>query len=91
MLDLVAFLLFTLSEYIGCQANDAITASLLEEVLSLKEEIATLQQDFLELQLTTTTCSCQADESGILSNLYVFQFKLTKLKSVENINLSQCI
>ena len=61
MFQFVAFIFFTWVNYVTAQ-SDAIVASLLEEVMSLREsmneEITQLKLDVQELQLTSTDCTC---------------------------------
>ena len=80
MFNLALFVLFIWFKHVV--GDDSITASLLEEVMSLKDQISTdcvqkiadVQIEFLEkisaleleiqeLQLTSTSCTCDSEET----------------------------
>ena len=76
MFCLISLMLLTLSKHVIGDGCDGITTSLMEEVMSLKDQIATLQLqlelDIQELQLSST--SCDGDSStGSASLVFIIQ------------------
>ena len=63
MFQLVVLFLFALCKH-NVDADDAVTASLLEEVMALKDQITTLQLEMLELQLSSDSCDDSSGTSG---------------------------
>lgn len=78
MFGLLAVLLIVLKNHVA-NGSDTITASLLEEVMSMKDQIAAmqieinnLQRDLEDLQQDTLSCSCSSNSvDGGIANAYV--------------------
>lgn len=64
MIGLICLIVSLASLKLATDASDSVTAALLEEVLSLKEQVAELQ---LAQETQQCTCSCESSTNSVSS------------------------